>query len=114
VNLTIAAELPEFDAERDYILRCINFALVKTNAHVGDMPPEFVSDWLILRDTYAACSSGSGEFPDDIRDVLRHFTQAIQDERAKGLMEDALNVLEDFTAERGPKVNRTSAPASHL
>lgn len=99
-HLEFGAKPPTFDAERDYLSRCLDYAVSKTSRELGEMGRESTSDWLYMRDILETCAKDGSDFPDDIHDVLKRFAPTVKDDRVRSNLMEACSHLENFEADR--------------
>ena len=100
-NLVAQPDAPEIDSEEDFLLRCARYSVNKAADDVGNLPADAVNDWLAMRDAYESyVRDNANGLPDDIGDTLRRFAPHILDDRARQYMEEAMDVLDLYDAER--------------
>lgn len=106
-NLVAQLCAPEIDSEEDFLLRCARYAVNKAADDVGELPAAAVNDWLAMRDAYESfVGNEANGLPDDLGETLRRFVPHIQDERARQQMEEAMDLLDVYDAERKPETKQ--------
>lgn len=106
-----SADAPQTSSEEEFLLRATRYAVRRTMEDVGNMPVEAVADWVSLRAAYeASVSAAETPLPEDTAETLRRFTLTITDERTRDAMEEALSILDIYSAE---DVENAKTPAAH-
>jgi hypothetical protein len=102
---------PETTSAEEFLRRTTRYVVRRTMDDVGNMPAEAVADWVSLRAAYEArVSAAETPLPKDIAETLRRFTPTIADERTRDAMEEALAVLDIYSAEEPEDAQTPSAP----